>query len=194
MGSHRGSRQIRLGWKRRADAAPGRGSDLRPGHFPRAAQPELLQEPRDGITAREIQHLSWLQQHVANRQRKIPPGASRCREDVSSSRSGRAELGIARGRGSVPGGLGVQGRQAGSSRVWGALEPVPPGAVLAGQHPYPAQGAPKNLRWPQSPGEPLISSTGMWAKKTKLSLFSFPLGLVVPTPSKNVCALFSTLF
>ena len=58
MGSHGGSRQIRLGWKRRADAAPGRGSDLRPGHFPRAARPEPLQEPRDEITAREIQHLS----------------------------------------------------------------------------------------------------------------------------------------
>lgn len=144
MGSHRGSRQIRLGWKRRADAAPGRGSDLRPGHFPRAAQAELLQEPRDGITAREIQHLSWLQQHVANRQRKIPPGASRRREDVSSPRSGRAELSIARGIG--PEGAGVQDRQA-----------VSPRAVLAGQHPYPAQGVPENLRWPQSPGEPLIS-------------------------------------
>lgn len=93
MGSHKGSRQIRLGWKRWADAAPGWGSDLRPGHFPRAAQPELLQEPRDEITAREIQHLSWLQQRVANRQRKIPARASCPREDVSSSlvRQGKAQ-------------------------------------------------------------------------------------------------------
>lgn len=58
MGSHRGSCQTRLGWKCWADAAPGPGLDLRPGHFPRAAQPEPLREPGDEITAREIQHLS----------------------------------------------------------------------------------------------------------------------------------------
>lgn len=113
MGSRRGSRQIRLGWKRWADAAPGRGSDLRPGHFPRAAQAELLQEPSDEITAREIQHLSWLQQHVANRQRKIPPGASAVGKMFPPVRPGRAELSIARGhgRGIGPGSVGLQGRQ-----------------------------------------------------------------------------------
>lgn len=59
MGSHGGgSSQIWLGWKRQADAAPGQRSDLRPGHFPRVARPERLWEPRDEITAREIQHLS----------------------------------------------------------------------------------------------------------------------------------------
>lgn len=144
MGSHKGSRQIRLGWKRWADAAPGWGSDLRPGHFPRAAQPELLQEPRDEITAREIQHLSWLQQHVANRQRKIPPGASRHREDVSSSpvRQGRAQ----HRPGSWPGvsARGVWGSRAGRA----PCHPVPgePWSLSQlelcrrGQHPHPGSG------------------------------------------------------
>lgn len=58
VGSHRGSCRIRLGWKCRADAALGRGSDLRPGHFPRVTRPEPLREPGDEITARGIQHLS----------------------------------------------------------------------------------------------------------------------------------------
>lgn len=123
MGSHRGSRQIRLGWKRWADAAPGRGSDLRPDHFPRAAQPELLQEPGDEITAREIQHLSCLQQHVANRQRKIPPGASRRREDVSSPpvRQGRAQ----HRPGPRPGGS--------ARRVWGSRAGRAPCHVGSGE-------------------------------------------------------------
>lgn len=34
VGSHRGSCRIRLGWKCRADAAPGQGSDLRPRSLP----------------------------------------------------------------------------------------------------------------------------------------------------------------
>lgn len=157
MGSRRGNRQIRMGWKRWADAAPGQGSDLRPGHFPRAAQPGLLQERGDEITAREIQHLSWLQQHVAKRQRKIPPGA----RAVSSApvRQGRAQ----HRPGPWPGGSArrVRGSRAGrapchpvSGEPWSLSQ-------LAGPAPTPGlRDAPKqrqNYRWPQSPGEPLIS-------------------------------------